>query len=258
MPEDNKKNFEWLLPAISWILAVYFFIMFHVASGFPPIDLTKKSSGVLLILSLFLFLLPFSKRIKLGKFFEFERQINEIKNNVHDFKDETRQTISMITSSINTISNLSNNVYVNIPGREELEDAKKKVKSVSTTSEDEVTKIKEEFGLEDEDTIMALARTRIIIEQTLRKILGKRMVSTGIANKDLTFLSPRSLFRHFSETNKAFGPLRGPLDYVLKVCNAAIHGQRVSPNEAAEALDMGANIIADLQKEAEKELVTND
>jgi hypothetical protein len=255
MSENKKGNFDWVLPTVCWILSAYFFVIFHVSSGFPPTDLSKKSSLSLLLLSLFLFLLPFAKRIKLGKIFEFEREINEIKNNVNDFKNETRQNISLITSSINTISNLSNTVYVNIPGREELEDAKEKVKEVPTTSTDnEIKEIKEQLALEDEDTILALARTRILIEQTLRKILGKRLVSTGLENRDLTFLSARSLFQQFVKENKAHGPLRKPLDYVLKVCNAAIHGQRVSPSEAEEALDMGAKIIAILNDVTEGKL----
>ncbi len=245
MSENSNENWGWVVPTVCWILSAYFFTLFHVSSGFPPIDLAKNSSWALLLLSLTLFLVPIAKRIKLGKFFEFESKINEIKNDVNEFKVETRQTISMITSNINTISNLSNTINVNIPGREELEDAKEQVKEVHTSStNEEIMEIKEQLVLEDEDRIMALARTKILIEQTLRKILGKRLVSPGLENRDLTFLSARSLFKQFASDNKSHGPLIKPLDYVLKVCNAALHGQRVSPNEAEEALNMGANLIA--------------
>ena len=37
-------------------------------------------------------------------------------------------------------------------------------------------------------------------------------------------------------------------DYVLKVCNAAIHGQNVSDGYAQKALQMGFRILDELKK----------
>jgi hypothetical protein len=37
-------------------------------------------------------------------------------------------------------------------------------------------------------------------------------------------------------------------DYVLKVCNAAVHGQRISEGHAHEALYMGLRMLDELRK----------
>jgi len=98
--------------------------------------------------------------------------------------------------------------------------------------------------LDEEETIMPLARTRILIEQLLRKILGKRLNVDDLNRKELRFLSARSLFYKFLELYPEKRELAEPFEYVIRVCNAAIHGQRVPPSDADIALDIGADIIA--------------
>ena len=104
MVDNQNRTSNNILFVVSWVLSIYFFIIFHIAASFPPADLSKNSSWSLLLLSIFFFLLPFAKRIKLGKVFEFEKDINELKNNIGDFKEEIRQSLTLVTSSINTIS----------------------------------------------------------------------------------------------------------------------------------------------------------
>ncbi len=42
--------------------------------------------------------------------------------------------------------------------------------------------------------------------------------------------------------------LEGSFDYVLKICNAAIHGQQVPAGQAQEELELGARLISTLKE----------
>ena len=52
----------------------------------------------------------------------------------------------------------------------------------------------------------------------------------------------------FVREHEEHAELEEPFNYVVQVCNAAIHAQRVQPSQAEEALDMGARIIAVLSE----------
>ncbi len=235
-----------IFKVVCWGLAGYFLYAFHSVAGFPPTIEVKASTWLYLFIGLFLFLVPYATKIRLGNILYFEREIKNVKKEVQDFKGEVRQSLSVISTSVNTISN-SNIVNVTVGSPEERAAAEKELDAVS--DEDtaiEAVVIKQKLVLDDEDTTMPLARTRIQIEQLLRKILGKSISVTNISQRerDIKFMSSRRLFKEFSEDYPAYKNLEKSLDYVLKVCNAAIHGQRVSDGEAEEALDLGARIIA--------------
>jgi hypothetical protein len=246
---ENKKSGNelpfWLMPAISWIFAVYFLVVFHLSTGIPPKNVQNTSDWVMLALGLIFVILPFLKKIKVGDIFELERQVREVEKGVNDFKQETRNTLLLLSSTVNTISNLSNTVNVNLPGYAELEAAKRDVREISQgKNKEQAAEIKQELLLDGEDIIMPLARTRIRIEQLLRKILNKSQISSKQNDKDIKFMSASQLFGEFNMHYPAYDRLIQPFRYVNQVCNAAIHGQRISAGEASEALDLGVQIIA--------------
>jgi uncharacterized protein YoxC len=47
------------------------------------------------VLFIFFLLLPQAKKLKLGKLIEYEAKIDEVKKEVQEFKEETRQILSM-------------------------------------------------------------------------------------------------------------------------------------------------------------------
>ena len=51
----------------------------------------------------------------------------------------------------------------------------------------------------------------------------------------------------FVSKHEEFEYLRTPFRYVTEVCNAAIHAQRVSDEQAQEALALGAQVIGALK-----------
>jgi hypothetical protein len=86
------------------------------------------------------------------------------------------------------------------------------------------------------------------MEQILRKILDKRvdLLESG-SKKDTKYFSIRSLFRAFIKEYPEKKPLEEPFNFVIRICNAAIHGQRIPEAEAREALNLAAEIIAVLE-----------
>jgi hypothetical protein len=243
---ENKELPVWSLAIFSWLLACFFLFIFSGTVGFPPTKPMTPSTYTYLFLGLMLLFLPFFNKVKLGKFVELEREVNQTKKEVSDFKSEVRNTLSVISTNINTIGNQSNQVTVNIPGLGDLEEAKKKLDEESKGStREEVEKIHDELILDGEDNIMALARTRIRIEYLLRKIMDKR-IQSDVKGKPIRYMGLVQLFRIFSDEYSQFKNLTNPFRYVNDVCNAAIHAQKVSDAQADEAIELGARIIATL------------
>lgn len=244
---DNNTFPKWLFPTISWILGGYFFFVFHNICGFPLKIPTDEWSWIFLGLSVLFFLVPFAKRIKIGEFIEFEREIKNMKENISEFKTETRQSLSLISSSINTISNIQNIKIYNV-GVEKIKDADEKVADfLSPEASSEAISLKKELLFDEEDNITALARTRIILEQLLRKILGKKLKGKRFGEKETKYLSARQLFRHFLTEYPEYKEMTKAFEYVIRICNAAIHGQRIPEDEATAAFDMSSRIIAVLK-----------
>jgi len=63
----RKWIFENIMKIASLILATYFFYVFHSIVGFPPAQELNSSSITYLVISIFFFLLPFAKKLKIGK-----------------------------------------------------------------------------------------------------------------------------------------------------------------------------------------------
>lgn len=245
---------SWALPALSWLISFYFLAGFSANVGFPPDRNLMSGDAVFVALWLFFLFLPFFSRIKIGNLLELERELERTKQELTSFKTEVRSSLSVLSTNVNTMGNMSNQVTVNIPGLDQLQDARASIASrTSPHTREEAEDVERGILLYSEDTTMALARTRIEIEGLLRSILGKRMSVRDARGKPIKFYGARQLFDMFVDENKDYEFLLKPFLYVSRVCNAAIHAQAVSEQQAEEALALGADIIAVLQEELERQ-----
>lgn len=239
-----------VFPTTCYLLAVYFLYAFCTVVGVPPSKPLDASSGSYLALALFLFMLPEAKKLKLGQLFEYEAKVKEIKQEVREFKDETRSTLSAYTSLISAISNTMNQtINVHLPGQAAVEQAKQDLREVlKTPAEDSGIESKVEAFVASAggDINYSLAKLRMQLERELRRILGRRTVSANPDTGNTKFLSARSLFNQFLNEHPEYDRIQNSFDYVLKVCNAGIHGQTVPEGHAQEALNMGMQILEEL------------
>ena len=133
-------------------------------------------------------------------------------------------------------------------GPAELRDAREKVDAETPpNATQDAQQVEERILLQSDDPTMALARTRIDIERLLRDILGKPTSLTPSREETLKFASIAKLFNLLVFQYPKFAYLQTPFKYVIQVCNAAIHAQRVTDEQASEALALGAQIIAALK-----------
>ena len=251
---DNNKAPLWGLAALSWLVSFYFLYGFILNVGLPPSRNIVLADAFYASLWLFFLFLPFFNKIKIGKWIELERELSKTQGELREFKTDIRNTMTVLSTTVNTIGNLSNQVTVNLPGLGELEALKRKIDDQGTPkTKKEAEDIRADLLLESEDTVMALARTRIKIEYLLRKILGKRSVN-ALRDDVVKYMGVRQMFNMFVKENPQYEFLVEPFLYVNQVCNAAIHAQRVPEEKSSEALDLGSRILAVLSDIA----VTNE
>ncbi|MFM0162814.1 hypothetical protein [Paraburkholderia sediminicola] len=242
---------NWWLAVPSWIAALYFGIGFVAKAGFPPKADLLIGDALFVGFTLFFLFLPFFSKIKIGSFIELEREITEakkeataVKEELREFKNEVRNTVSVISTNA-----VSQHINVHLPGADELrqqqENLEENLKGLDRRRVDDL-----EAELQSDDVAYALAKVRIDIERLLRTILGHRLDSSGGSISSLAQRRFRSIDKMFDllvEGDSTLAYLRSPLRNVLAVCNAAIHAQTVSPEQADEALKLGAHIIAALK-----------
>jgi len=251
--EMEKHFFSFLrqLPFLVICWGIGFYLLRQCALRLDLDDEKTLSTQLifLFLLSIFLILLPFAKKIKFLNVFELEREIKEAKQEVKDFKTEIRQSLALFSNSLSaSIGSMNNQITVHVPGVEDLKKANRTIeekgKFKDTISFED---IREELSIsDDEDTIMALAKTRIKIETLLRELLGKRTTFPNDKN-EMKFLSLSELHRQFTKNNPDFRYLDNSFKYVQQICNAAIHGMNISLGQAEEALELGARIIKELE-----------
>lgn len=246
-----------LLYAFSWIVATYFGVGFIAKAGFPP--KTDLLIGDALFVGLFLFFvfLPFFNKIKVGSWLELEREIKEAKKEatdakreLSDFKTEVRNTMSVVSTNLNTQRMSTQLNFYGTPNADELRDAQQKV-GANLDAKDRSTVEKYEIvtrAQQENDVPLMLAKVRIDIERLLRKIVGARLAVSSPATDRIKLASSRQLFQRLVASNDSYAYLSKPFDYVNNVCNAAIHAQAVSSEQADEALRLGAQVIEVLSK----------
>jgi hypothetical protein len=241
---------------ICW--SIGFYLLFKSSKIWSVNDeksLTNQLAFIFL-LSIFLILIPLVKSIKFLNIFELEREIKETKNEVKDFKTEIRQSVSLLTNSLTaSIGNMNNNVTVHIPKMEQLKEANRKIDEFGNFKEQISFKdVKEQLSINsDEDIIMALARTRIKIETLLRELTGP-----NDKTKNSAPYGTSELFKSFSRKNPEFSFLKDSFRYVLRICNAAIHGMDLSYMQAEEAIELGIRIIKELEFAKSEKIENNN
>jgi hypothetical protein len=240
-----------VFPILCYLLSAYFFFSFCLAIGIPPSKPLDATNGTFLALSLFFFMLPEAKKLKLGQLFEYEARVKGIKEDVNQFKDETRATLAVYTGLVSAISNtVSQTINVNLPGREEASRAKE---DLDTTLDGKAEPDSLEAEIENfvasggNDLNYALAKLRMQLEKELRRILGKHTKTQFPIDENTKFMSTRSLFSQFTREFPKYQQMYSSFDFILKVCNAAIHGQSITEGYAHEALYMGLRMLDELK-----------
>ena len=239
-----------IFKVLCFAFAGYFIFIFHRLVGFPPDDNLTTTSTLYLALSLFFFLLPFAQKLKIGSMLEYESKIEDIKTK--EFKDETRQLVQLQNNLINTVSNsLSQNINISVPGLREAQEAKEELDETIPESLEPETiekRIEAYIAAEGLDLTFALAKLRIDIEKELRRILGMRIETQDPLKMKRGFLSAGPLFRKFIAKYPKYEGMGSSFDYILKICNAAVHGQIISEGHSHEALHMGFRMLNELKK----------
>lgn len=240
---------------LSRLIAIYFIWAFHLHVGFPPITPLNLTSIIYLILFVFFFVLPFAQRFKFGELIEFETKIERVRADVKEVRSETRELISTVSTVANAIStSINQNVVVNLPGKEEEQAARDELLAALTQSNESTRKqreFQEYWDAVDSDVNYALARLRMDLEREIRRILGKNLETGNLQKSQRKFLSARSLFLRLVSTIPRYKPMQSSFDYILHICNAAIHGRQIPENVGRETLDMGLRLLQELENEVE-------
>lgn len=235
-----------LMGSVCVALALY-------AVGFPPIQEVSTTSLSLGVLGTFFLLLPVAKKISLGKLLTFEREVQKVREETRELRAETKEILGVYGSMVSAISNtVKQTVNVHFHReREEAQKAKEALQEVASSVPENEKAIESEvfkfIASSGDDHNFALARIRMDIEKQLREVLGKRTTTSDPTQVKSGFLSARQLFSEFIKRHPKYENMHFSLDYVLKVCNAAIHGQQVSEGHASEAIGMGLSIIEEIK-----------
>ena len=239
-----------LLPSLpSWAIAIYFFWAFHLHVGFPPTEPLTHSAAAYLALFVLFLVLPAARKLRIGKLFDFEAKVDQVRTEVKEVRTETRDLVSTMASVANSIStsvNQSLNLY--LPPPDDTRDAKQGVADLPTPSlEAGQDQVLDYVGAGDSDPQYALARMRIDLERALRRVLETHEPA------DSRFApaahSASSLFLRLADTRPRYRRMKPSFEYVINACNAAIHGRHVPDNVAYETIDMGLRLLRDLEGE---------
>lgn len=239
------------LHIVSWIVSTYFGASFIWNAGFPPSLIKASTELVFGLISLFFLFLPFFSKIKLGSWLELEREIKAARQETVAAKEELREFKNEVRNAISIVNTSTQHTNVYLPGAAELDEAKRNVAERSSASNSDVEKVEAELTA-GSDVTLSLAKVRIDIERLLRQMLGARVEVGG----DTSALARRrymdidSMMKTVIDMNPGLSYLRTPLRAVLPICNAAIHAQHVTEEQAQQALALGAEIIGALKDAA--------
>ena len=169
-------------------------------------------------------------------------------------RTETRELVATVSAVANAISaSVNQNVVVNFPSAEWAQAAREEMSAAfgqaAPQAERQEGELREYVDLSGSDVNYALARLRMDLEHELRRITGGQRFTEDAKGPRDRFLSARPLFRELVAAKPQYQQMRSSFDYVLEVCNAAIHGQRIAEGVADEAIDMGLRILRELKRE---------
>ncbi|NJA06985.1 hypothetical protein [Methylomonas sp. UP202] len=244
-------NFN-VFPVLCYLAMVAFASAFILVAGLPPLrDLTPTSSAYL-ALTIFFFLLPEAKKLKMGKLFEYEAKVEELKGEMRDLKQETQASLAAYTTMVSTISNsVTQSFVINIPNQDEANNARHALQNASAAPPEKPIHPEDVEIFVDEsggDRNYALAKIRMQIESELRRIVDKPTTLKEIDRESIRFLSARSLYSLLCDSHPEYKEIRSTFDYILRICNAAIHTQNIPESHAQEAISMGLQFIHSLRQ----------
>jgi hypothetical protein len=257
MKQDIKdwiaKNWKELLFFImTWTIGWYLFFLV-IDKIDPNINCYLcPTHWLIFFTSLFLLFLPFVKKITLGNIFKIEKEIKETKAELKDFKSNTQLQFTVLSSSINLLSqNLSNNItiYNRAPDAETLKEEREIVEKESPEIKTESTEIKKDLDfVEGEDEwIYNLLKLRIRIEKELRIILEKRTSAVQTDNiEKIKFYTITKLFDMYLELFPESKHLLRSFKLFSSVANAAIHGQNIDKQQYQQASGLGSYVLGDI------------
>ncbi|KJV30048.1 hypothetical protein [Luteibacter yeojuensis] len=230
----------WALPLFVWILATYLFTGMASEAGFPPnVDFLEKHS-LLLGLLVLLYTVPFLSKIKVGALLELERSVERAEKDLSEFKSQVASQLSVLSTSVNTISTVSNSLTVNIPGVQTLREAQDMIAEESRVEAKEPSPGDRDLAGSDE-RVFALVKARIDVEGALRRVL-KRPAARADPNGGTRYSSVTKLFNEFLSLRPDAAYLKRPMGYFMEICGAVIHAQQITPAQAEEALALGEQI----------------
>jgi hypothetical protein len=88
------------------------------------------------------------------------------------------------------------------------------------------------------DNQLALAKLRIDIEEALRKAAVYRGIPLRQGRSTV-----KDLARELTERKVISPHLRSTLESVIAVCNAAVHGREINPEQVLEVLKLGSELV---------------
>lgn len=232
-----------------WAISGYFFYAFHAAAGFPPKGVLQDGVFIYILLFSFFLLLPFARSFKITHFFEYTSRIDEVKQDLKDFKSETRQLFSLQSSMISNVSqSVTNTIHIAIPSltsaraaEEDLTRAEHYFGSGAPSQEidNNVSAFIERY---EGDSSVALMMLRRDLEKELRRILGKE-ISFNETKEGRKYFSLSSLWRKLTEQIPLLKEgLESSFRYFVDVANAATHGQTIPAPNAEEAISIGLRL----------------
>ena len=251
----KEQIFRFIKERALWIgalpIATYFLSLFHIhIGGFPAKGDLTVTSGTYLALFVFFFVLPLARRFKLAKFIDFEAKVDQVRTEVKDVRTETRELVSTMSNVANAIStSMRQTVVVNVPDATDAETAREDMAAAETSPDTRRTDVLEFTRADDSDVHYALARLRMDLEREIRRSV--EALPMDEPHTEGRSQSIRSMFRRLASDDKRYERMQGPLDFVLRACNAAIHGQNIDVDIAYEAIDIGLRILEELRSNAQ-------
>ena len=216
---------------------------------------------IIFFTAIILLLLPFIKKIQLGKLLKIERDIKETNDELKGFKIDTSAHFNLLSNSINLLSqNLSNNITIYNQQAPDAETMKQENENIDISKPDvkqETTNLQDEFKFKDTNDewiwISNLLKVRVQIEKELRISLSK-MIS--VVNKsDLTGIEYNSLTKLFDlycDKYPDAEPFYRSMRLFSSVANAAIHGQTISKAQYTQAIGLGTRILGFINMQQKK------
>ena len=205
------------------------------------------TSGTYLALFVFFLVLPIARRFKFSNFIEFESKVEQVRAEVKEVRTETRELVSTVSNVASAISaSMRQTVVVNVPNAIEAKVAQADMEKAQTSSPKTRRRpdVQDFLQAYDSDIHYGLARLRMDLEREIRTAVED--LSTGEWRERHWNESIRSMFRRLVSSDNRYATMKRPLDFVLKVCNAAVHGQTVEEDVAYEAVEIGLRILEEL------------